>query len=161
MFRKILLISLFVLIGEIFVNGCLITNCPRGGKRNGKFGMVERNIKPCLSCGPGHAGQCFGPNICCGTFGCLIGTPETLRCQREGLFHEREPCIAGNSPCRKKYRKMRHGGSLLYTRYKTLHSCHVDKQCITEEKNKPFSEVVGLDLYSLMNNYGMESALEK
>lgn len=30
-----------------------------------------------------------------------MGTPETIRCQKEGFFHEPEPCIAGTSSCRK------------------------------------------------------------
>lgn len=54
-----------------------------------------------MSCGPGRTGQCFGPGICCGPFGCLVGTQDSIVCQREGFFQESEPCIAGNSSCRR------------------------------------------------------------
>nr|CAI5846475.1 unnamed protein product [Callosobruchus analis] len=44
---KIYLIScLFLIIISVCVNGCLITNCPRGGKRGGKIPITERHIKP-------------------------------------------------------------------------------------------------------------------
>ncbi|XP_023310518.1 oxytocin-neurophysin 1-like [Anoplophora glabripennis] len=158
MFKNILLlVSLLVVFGEIFVNCCLITNCPRGGKRSGKFGALEANIKPCVSCGPGHSGQCFGPSICCGPFGCLMGTPETLRCQREGFFHEREPCIAGGASCRKNTGRCAIDGICC-----SQDSCHVDKQCALEDKSRIFSDnTVGVDLYNLMNPYNAEISIEK
>lgn len=46
MARYIATVALLVLLGELLVSGCLITNCPKGGKRNGKFGLAESNIKP-------------------------------------------------------------------------------------------------------------------
>lgn len=63
--------------------------------------LLNINLHQCVSCGPGLSGQCFGDNICCGPFGCLIATPETIKCQKEGFFREREPCIAGTGSCRK------------------------------------------------------------
>lgn len=49
--RKMASNNLFVtvillLVSQYFVIGCLITNCPRGGKRSGKFGIADNNIKP-------------------------------------------------------------------------------------------------------------------
>ncbi|XP_018330764.1 oxytocin-neurophysin 1-like [Agrilus planipennis] len=100
MYTNVCLVFVIVLCYSL-VFGCLITNCPRGGrKRNGK---MEGDIQPCTSCGPGLTGQCFGPNICCGQFGCLIGTSDSLKCKYEGLFNGPEPCIAGNSSCRWKH----------------------------------------------------------
>ncbi|CAH1377445.1 hypothetical protein MTP99_018844 [Tenebrio molitor] len=131
---------------ESLVSGCLITNCPRGGKRS-KFGLAETSVKPCVSCGPGQSGQCFGPSICCGPFGCLLGTPETLRCQREGFFHEREPCIAGSAPCRKNTGRCAFDGICC-----SQDSCHADKTCTSDEKSRAFPET--LDLYSLLNYQG-------
>lgn len=46
MARFISSVVLLVVAGELLVSGCLITNCPKGGKRNGKFGIAEGSIKP-------------------------------------------------------------------------------------------------------------------
>ncbi|XP_066586522.1 oxytocin-neurophysin 1-like [Prorops nasuta] len=82
-----------------FTCGCLITNCPRGGKRGGTAIMLENFARECPTCGPNHLGQCFGPNICCGPIiGCFIGTPETYKCRKESLYSR--PCIAGYAMCR-------------------------------------------------------------
>ncbi|CAH1115932.1 unnamed protein product, partial [Phaedon cochleariae] len=156
-FKHILTIVLFVVITNFYVDSCLITNCPRGGKRSGKSSLLDGNVKSCLSCGPGYSGQCFGPNICCGHFGCLMGTPETIRCQKEGMFHEREPCIAGNASCRKNT-----GRCAMENICCSQDSCHVDRQCASEDKLRPFSEnLMGLDLYNLINNYPSEISNEK
>nr|UXO98082.1 inotocin [Zophobas atratus] len=141
---KLATLIILLALSESIVSGCLITNCPRGGKRS-KLALSENTIKSCLNCGPGQTGQCFGPNICCGPFGCLLGTPETLRCQRDGFFHEREPCIAGTSPCRKNTGRCAFDGICC-----SQDSCHSDKACASEEKSRSFSEVP-LDLYNLIN----------
>lgn len=48
MARYIAIVVLLVIIGELLVSGCLITNCPKGGKRNGKFALADGNIKPVM-----------------------------------------------------------------------------------------------------------------
>lgn len=55
----------------------------------------------CVSCGPGHLGRCLGSHICCGPFGCLMGTLETLRCRQEMFIADRENCEYPGLPCRK------------------------------------------------------------
>ncbi|XP_058808014.1 neurophysin 1-like [Phymastichus coffea] len=77
---------------------CLITNCPRGGKRGDPTFLLENIARECPACGHEEQGRCFGPYICCGpTMGCLIGTPETLRCRKESLYSR--PCVAGFAMC--------------------------------------------------------------
>ncbi|KAL8592137.1 hypothetical protein ACOMHN_033508 [Nucella lapillus] len=77
------------------VDGCFIRNCPRGGKR--ALEPME-NTRQCMSCGPGGAGQCVGPNICCGLdIGCLIGTPEAEVCQKEN--ESASPCVVSGRHC--------------------------------------------------------------
>ncbi|CAH1109946.1 unnamed protein product [Psylliodes chrysocephalus] len=154
MVKNILVLFLFVLCAIIYVESCLITNCPRGGKRSGKFGL-ETNMKQCISCGPGHTGQCFGPNICCGPFGCLMGSPETVICQREGLFHEREPCMAGNGFCRKSSGRCAAEGICC-----NQDSCYIDRQCSSDEKLKS-DTMAGLDFYNFINTYPAEITIEK
>ncbi|ESO90380.1 hypothetical protein LOTGIDRAFT_53893, partial [Lottia gigantea] len=61
-------------------NSCFIRNCPTGGKRAIEASEIGHK---CMSCGPGNVGQCVGPNICCGRFGCYIGTKETEICEHE------------------------------------------------------------------------------
>ncbi|XP_023012107.2 oxytocin/vasopressin-like peptide isoform X1 [Leptinotarsa decemlineata] len=156
MSKTVSLSILFLAVSVIFVESCLITNCPIGGKRSGKFSLTESNIKPCISCGPGHTGQCFGPNICCGPFGCLIGSRETFGCQRGG-FHESEPCIAGFSSCRKNT-----GRCATENICCTQVSCHTDRQCSTDRRMRPLSEnAVEMDIYNLVNNYPSELSIEK
>ncbi|CAH2007593.1 unnamed protein product [Acanthoscelides obtectus] len=156
MYQVYLLSCIFLTIFGVCVNGCLITNCPRGGKRSGKIPLIERNIKPqCISCGPGQIGQCFGPNICCGPFGCLMGTSEALVCQ-QGLFHERIPCTAGSGSCRKGT-----GRCAIDNICCSQDACHIDKECGPEERLKPFPDTpAGLDLYNLIN-YPSETFSDK
>lgn len=41
-------------------------------------------------------------------------------------------------------------------------SCHADKQCALEDKNRIFSDnTMGMDLYNLMNPYNAEITVEK
>lgn len=76
-------------------NSCFVRNCPPGGKRS--MDIVSRGVRPCLSCGPNNQGQCVGPNICCGIFGCYIGTVESQICEKEN--DSTQPCRISGEPC--------------------------------------------------------------
>ncbi|KAI4495714.1 hypothetical protein M0802_008337 [Mischocyttarus mexicanus] len=100
MTKQILLVFItsFILISS----ACLITNCPRGGKRvDNEVPLVtttEYPVKDCISCGPNGQGQCFGSNICCGpTFGCHMGTSYTKKCRKE--FSDQISCLSGFAMC--------------------------------------------------------------
>ncbi|XP_060522723.1 oxytocin-neurophysin 1-like [Cylas formicarius] len=135
-----------LVLSDVLVNGCLITNCNKGGKRSGKFDLAE-GFKSCVSCGPNNAGKCFGPMVCCGPFGCLIGTPESLKCQREGQFHEKEPCVAGFANCRKNTGRCATDGVCC-----SQESCHIDKQCSLVEDKRILLDANALDLYGFYMN---------
>ncbi|XP_066137604.1 oxytocin-neurophysin 1-like [Euwallacea fornicatus] len=155
----ITVLTYLVLINSVYVSGCLITNCPRGGKRSGKFGAMEnsnmKQVHQCISCGPGGTGQCFGPKICCGPFGCLLGTPETIRCQRDGMFHELEPCIAGTANCKKNTGRCATDGMCC-----SQDSCHVDRECLSEDKKLLKTGLSPIELFNILN-YQPESFMEK
>ncbi|XP_051749645.1 oxytocin-neurophysin 1 [Ctenopharyngodon idella] len=75
-------------------SACYISNCPIGGKR----AVQDWPSRQCMSCGPGDRGRCFGPSICCGEgIGCLVGSPETLRCLEEDFLPT--PCEAAGKVC--------------------------------------------------------------
>lgn len=76
-------------------SGCFIRNCPPGGKRS--IDLMTRGTLPCLSCGPQNSGQCIGPSICCGSFGCYFGTEETQICLTEN--DRSTPCQINGEPC--------------------------------------------------------------
>lgn len=59
------------------------------------------NIFQCITCGPGHLGRCLGSQICCGPFGCLIGTLETIRCKQQIVLPDVDSCAISGLPCRK------------------------------------------------------------
>ncbi|XP_060607704.1 terepressin/terephysin-like [Ruditapes philippinarum] len=93
--NSVLFATSFVIMLSSTTNGCFIRNCPPGGKRS--LDVVSRGTIPCLSCGPANSGQCVGPNICCGSFGCYFGTSETQICQKE---NERTiACEIRGEPC--------------------------------------------------------------
>ncbi|KAB0792951.1 hypothetical protein PPYR_12571 [Photinus pyralis] len=143
--RDVILVTFLLVLHQTLVFGCLITNCPRGGKRGGKLAL-ETNIKQCVSCGPGQSGQCFGPHICCGPFGCLMGTAETTVCKRDGYFHELEPCIAGSMSCRRNMGRCATDGLCC-----DQDSCHVDRLCASDEKIRARGNIEPLELFKLIN----------
>ncbi|XP_015176922.1 PREDICTED: oxytocin-neurophysin 1-like [Polistes dominula] len=117
MTKKILIFTSFIFI----TSACLITNCPRGGKRGDI--EVPESIRECLPCGPNQLGQCFGPKICCGpTFGCHIGTSQTQKCRKEQF--DTSPCLAGFSMCNGN--KGRCGAAGICC---SQNSCFIDPSC--------------------------------
>ncbi|XP_030763412.1 oxytocin-neurophysin 1-like [Sitophilus oryzae] len=156
-FLKTLYRFMFIMfLGDILASGCLITNCPRGGKRSGKFALLEKsNIKQCIACGPGGTGQCFGPSICCGPFGCLMGTPETIKCHRDGFFHEKDPCIAGSANCRKNTGRCTMDGICC-----SQDACHIDKQCSLDEKKVLAENISPIELMNMLGYTG-DNVFEK
>ncbi|KAG7200668.1 hypothetical protein KM043_001221 [Ampulex compressa] len=106
-----------------FAHGCLITNCPRGGKRGETVTALENVARECTSCGPNRMGQCFGPQICCGpSIGCFLGTPETFKCRKESLYSR--PCVAGFAMCRGSTARCAANGICC-----SQESCFVDQTC--------------------------------
>nr|AXF48184.1 arginine-vasopressin-like peptide [Laodelphax striatellus] len=76
-------LMLFYVVG--LVAGCLITNCPRGGKRGlhsymkklaeEKMALANEVPLQCARCGAEGEGYCVGPSICCGPqLGCLFAS---------------------------------------------------------------------------------------
>lgn len=115
--------ELLVFLSLIFISSaCLITNCPRGGKRV-ETAPLEGFTRECPSCGPNRLGQCFGPHICCGpNIGCFVGTPETYRCRKESLYSR--PCIAGYAMCRGNTARCAANGICC-----SQESCFIDTNC--------------------------------
>ncbi|KAK0182768.1 hypothetical protein PV327_000869 [Microctonus hyperodae] len=122
--QTLFIVSIFICTSV----GCLITNCPRGGKRRDlSLPLLPNLFKKCTSCGPKLQGNCFGPNICCGsTIGCYIGTPETHNCRGENLFFN--PCIAGFAMCRDNTGRCAANNICC-----NQESCHIDPTCRLEE----------------------------
>lgn len=88
-------VSLLLLMFTTLSSCCFIRNCPPGGKRS--MGIVSQPTKECMSCGPGLLGQCVGPDICCGPFGCQMGTSESNICGKEN--ESTTACAISGPPC--------------------------------------------------------------
>ncbi|KAL3863814.1 hypothetical protein ACJMK2_005544 [Sinanodonta woodiana] len=90
--RQIWTLVTLVTLVTYGAKGCFLRNCPLGGKRT-----IPTGVRPCQSCGPNNNGQCVGPNICCGDFGCYIGTRETAICEKEN--ESVQPCERRGQSC--------------------------------------------------------------
>lgn len=138
MTKKILIFTSFIFISS----ACLITNCPRGGKR-GDIEVPESPIRECLPCGPSQLGQCFGPNICCGpTFGCHIGTSQTQKCRKEQF--DSSPCMAGFAMCNGNKGRCGAGGICC-----SQDSCFIDPSCRFSTVDSPFRRSIDSDLKAI------------
>ncbi|GFG34469.1 hypothetical protein Cfor_06420 [Coptotermes formosanus] len=115
---------LTVLVG--FCAACLITNCPKGGKRAGPHIQESPSVRQCARCGPAKLGHCYGPAICCGPqIGCLVATPETARCLTEAASPI--PCIA---PTGAQCGEGKFVGRCTANGVCCTHeSCHIDTTC--------------------------------
>nr|ASK86267.1 vasopressin oxytocin precursor [Ophionotus victoriae] len=86
----------WALLLVLWVQGCLsclVSDCPEGGKRSG-----YSSLRQCHSCGPDGSGQCVSTSICCGnSFGCYMGTPETIICEKENELSS--PCEPKGDSC--------------------------------------------------------------
>ncbi|XP_052772952.1 conopressin/neurophysin-like [Mya arenaria] len=118
-------------------HGCFIRNCPPGGKRS--MDLVSRASVPCLQCGPGGLGQCVGPQICCGPFGCYISTAEAEICAKED--ERGMACEVRGEPC-----GARGQGSCVANGI-----CCDSKACSMNERCRRASDEGGVQLITLLN----------
>ncbi|XP_048746976.1 terepressin/terephysin-like [Ostrea edulis] len=88
-------VSLVLLVLATLSSCCFLRNCPPGGKRS--MDIMSQPAKECMSCGPGLQGQCVGANICCGPFGCEMGTSESSVCSKEN--ESTTACAVSGPPC--------------------------------------------------------------
>ncbi|KAJ8879137.1 hypothetical protein PR048_019743, partial [Dryococelus australis] len=87
---QILCTLVVIAVLESGCSACLITNCPKGGKRS--LGHGKDTLRQSPRCGPAKTGHCYGADICCGVeMGCVMATVDTLVCQREQMSPE--PCV--------------------------------------------------------------------
>ncbi|KAM9517389.1 vasotocin-neurophysin VT 1 [Salvelinus alpinus] len=123
-------IPLLCVLGLLALSSaCYIQNCPRGGKRS--FPDLQR---PCMSCGPGNRGLCFGPSICCGEgMGCYVGSPEAASCAEENYLHS--PCQARGRVCGSEEGHCAAPGVCC-----DAESCLLDSDCLEDSTRQPPSE---------------------
>lgn len=92
---RIIVTLSFALVLITSSHACFIRNCPPGGKRS--MDILPRASRQCMACGPTLEGQCVGPSICCGSFGCLFGTQEAFVCEKEN--DSTSPCEVRGEAC--------------------------------------------------------------
>lgn len=144
----------------IFINSvtsCLITNCPRGGKRAGSdnnlIEAVRSDMKTCTPCGPNNLGVCIGRDLCCGKhLGCLISSPNAKICRRVREFPE--SCLSSFNPCG--------NGGLCVARNVccSKSQCRIDDSCKSipyVDFNRPFGTS---DILNRLSSYSMDYPLE-
>nr|WJX09122.1 putative salivary protein [Nilaparvata lugens] len=126
-------IMLFYAVG--LAAGCLITNCPRGGKRGlhsymkklaeEKMALAQVPLQ-CARCGPEGEGYCMGPSICCGPqLGCLLASPATLNQCAGSVLPPQSP----NSPAPTCYMPDGYGVCSTDGVCCNSESCRIDPTC--------------------------------
>ncbi|XP_066515682.1 vasotocin-neurophysin VT 1-like [Hoplias malabaricus] len=117
----------FLCAALAFSSACYIQNCPRGGKRSA---IDIQLLRPCLMCGPGGKGRCFGPSICCGEeLGCLVGSPEATHCIEEDYLPS--PCAAGGKTCGDQEGHCAAPGVCCHSE-----GCSLDADCMEESEGR-------------------------
>ncbi|XP_070540265.1 oxytocin-neurophysin 1-like [Ptychodera flava] len=106
---------------------CYISDCAMGGKRAGGSLVEASNhaLRQCIPCGPNNSGQCVGPRICCGSFGCYFGTQESTVCEQENQIPV--PCDAKGQSCG----EFGHGRCVAANTCCSGNNCTFDKSCKT------------------------------
>ena len=88
-----------------------------------------------MACGPDLSGQCIGPDICCGPFGCYLGTEESSICQKEN--ESTHACEVQGDPCGSRDQGNCMGNGICCDSGKCLHLGSRDHtKCITYVANK-------------------------
>ncbi|XP_077992720.1 conopressin/conophysin-like [Glandiceps talaboti] len=141
-------------------NACYIGDCAYGGKRTAGSSVsstANHAVRQCITCGPENSGQCVGPHICCGPFGCYFGTQESIVCQEETRIPM--PCQGKGQSCG----GFRNGKCVAPNTCCSENNCSFDKSCkVTEDAGavrddssvvfkRAFKDLLEDKLFSAMN----------